>query len=435
MSSLQRSLTLKDVIVTVFTSVVGGGIFILTVEIQHSILLGSNVFFAYLLAAIPIFLIALCYAVLSSSIAESGSEYLYAKLILGRRIGFITAWIYFLGEATVLAAISLGSATLCSNFFNTLGWPQASGFIQAHLSLLACFLILVFFLINLLGVSLYKRVQRMMFLLLVLGMLVYIVSGLPHFKLAQFQSNQMGGWQEIVQAAAVIFWAYIGFGNVTNVGDEVKSPEKTLPRGILIAVTLITILYLCIAGVTYGVMPLDQIIAAGTVPAISAAFLSNPFVIYLIFTAFIALASDLSPLLFASSRILFALAEDRAIPSFLVRVNTRFQTPHYALGAIALVGILVVLLFGSFLASLLITDIAILFTFTIITFTSFLLKFKRREIYARAKLHLPAFWLIALGGCIFSLALLVILAISNPTTLLFVTAWGLLGGIVYYLKK
>ena len=79
---LRRDLGLKEVVATVMTSVIGGGLFLTTVQIQNKVLVGSNIIFSYMIAAIPAFFIALCYAVLSSTIPGSGGDYLYISSIL-----------------------------------------------------------------------------------------------------------------------------------------------------------------------------------------------------------------------------------------------------------------------------------------------------------------------------------------------------------------
>jgi len=86
---LRRELGLKEVVATVVTSVIGGGLFLTTVQIQDKVPVGSAVVLSYVLAAIPAVFIALCYAVLSSAIPASGGEYIFVSRIVDPFIGFI----------------------------------------------------------------------------------------------------------------------------------------------------------------------------------------------------------------------------------------------------------------------------------------------------------------------------------------------------------
>ena len=89
MIKLRKELGLKEVIATVVTSVIGGGLFLTTIQIQDKIPIGSSVIFSYILAAIPALFIALCYAVLSSAMPSSGGEYVFISRIVDPFIGFI----------------------------------------------------------------------------------------------------------------------------------------------------------------------------------------------------------------------------------------------------------------------------------------------------------------------------------------------------------
>jgi APA family basic amino acid/polyamine antiporter len=89
MVRLKRELGLKEVIATVVTSVIGGGLFLTTIQIQDKIPIGSSIIFSYVIAAIPALFIALCYGVLSSALPSSGGEYVYISRIVDPFIGFI----------------------------------------------------------------------------------------------------------------------------------------------------------------------------------------------------------------------------------------------------------------------------------------------------------------------------------------------------------
>ena len=112
MPELKRELGLKEVIATVVTSVIGGGLFLTTVQIQDKVPIGSSVILSYVIAAIPAIFIGLCYAVLASAIPSSGGEYIFISRIVDPFIGFIVTWSRWFAMIAIIAAMSVGDVTI-----------------------------------------------------------------------------------------------------------------------------------------------------------------------------------------------------------------------------------------------------------------------------------------------------------------------------------
>jgi len=90
MVDLRRELGFKEIVATVVTAVIGGGLFLSTIQIQSKVPVGSSIVFSYVIAAFPAFLMALCYAVLSSALPSSGGEYVFVSRVIDPFIGFIS---------------------------------------------------------------------------------------------------------------------------------------------------------------------------------------------------------------------------------------------------------------------------------------------------------------------------------------------------------
>ena len=152
MVKLKRELGLKEVIATVVTSVIGGGLFLTTIQIQDKIPIGSSIIISYMIAAVPALFIALCYGVLSSALPSSGGEYVYISRIVDPFIGFIVTWARWFAMIAVIAAMSVGDVTILENFFNIIGFQGVSTFISGNIQIIAIVLVILFLYINFLGV-------------------------------------------------------------------------------------------------------------------------------------------------------------------------------------------------------------------------------------------------------------------------------------------
>ncbi len=429
---LKRELGLKEVVATVMTSVIGGGLFLTTVQIQNKVFIGSNVIFSYLIAAIPAFFIAMSYAVLSSSIPGSGGDYLYISRILDPFLGFITTWVRWFGMVAGIAAIAIGDLQLINNMFFAVGWNSAAQFVIAYQIPIAITIVLSFLLINYFGVKIYGWVQDIMFYILLSGILIYIILGLPHVNMHYLQSSAHGNFMDIMRATSIIFFSYIGFAAIADAGGEVKNPKKNLPKGIVISVFAISAIYILVTLVTYGSTDLNTIMQAGNVPAVAMLFLPSFVSLFISFTAFIALVSDINPSILATSRLTFAWAKDRVVPKKLSELS-KYKTPKWTLLLNAGIAIFIIALFKDFIEAIDVTTIAILLTYSMVAITVFVLPLKRPDIWEKTEVKYPGTWIIALVGFITTFLLLGLIIQTSILQFMVVVLWVAVGATIYYL--
>ncbi len=429
---LKRELGLREVVATVMTSVIGGGLFLTTVQIQNKVYVGSNVIFAYIIAAIPALFIALSYAVLSSTIPGSGGDYLYISRILDPYLGFITTWVRWFGMVAGIAAIAIGDLQLINNMFNATGWTSAVNFVNEYQTAIAVGIVLLFLSINYLGVKIYGWVQDAMFVILLSGILLFIILGMPHINIHTLQESARGNAMDIFRAASIIFFSYIGFAAIADAGGEVKEPKKNLPRGIVISVLSISAIYILVTLVTYGSTDLSTVVHEGNVPAIAMLFLPSMVGLYISFTAFIALVSDINPSILATSRLTFAWAKDSVVPKKLSELS-RYHTPKWTLLMNAGIAIFIILAFKEFIEAIDITTIAILLTYAMVAITVFVLPIKRPDLWEKAEVKYRGTWLIALGGFTSTFLLLGLIIQTSITQFIVVVLWVAVGSVIYYL--
>jgi len=436
MVKLRRELGLKEVVATVVTSVIGGGLFLTTIQIQDKVPIGSSVIFSYILAAIPALFIALCYAVLSSAIPSSGGEYVFISRIIDPFIGFIVTWARWFAMIAVIAAMAVGDIAILNHFFKIVHMDNVAVFVSTYIQVIAIVLVILFLLVNYLGVKLYGRIQTVMFVLLMIGLFSLIIFGLPNINFTNLSSSFNPDLSLIFQASSLIFFSYIGFSAITDAGDEVKDAKKTLPRGIIISIFTIALVYILVAIIIYGSMSpsfySSYDFSGGSVADVAASFL--PFVIaaFVAFAGSIAIISDINPTILSTSRLVFAWARDKIVPEKLADLN-KYNVPKWTILINAIMAIFIILLAKAFIEAVMMINMAVLLIFITISITALVLPYKHPEIYRKAQFKIRAIPVIALIGIISSsLFLMFILRLPDamPGFLLLLT-WIAVGSIVY----
>jgi len=428
---LKRDLGLWDVIATIFTIVIGGGIFLATVQVQGEVQIGSNVVWAYLLAAVPALLVALSYAILSSALPRTGGEYIFISRIFDPYLGFIITWIKWLGMIAATAAISIGSIELLALFFEGMGKTTISAFISGHNIILAIIIVLFFFMINYFGITVYSSAQKTMFGLLIVGILAYIILGIPKIDLSIFAASARGNFNDILTAASIIFFAYLGFSVITDVAGEVKKPRKTIPWAITISIFVIAFLYALVSLVTYSVMPLDQVVAGGNVAAVAGNMVNPLFGVVISFVAFIALISNINPSMLASSRLGYAWAKDKVIPNFFTRLN-HYHSPGTTLLINSVVACTIIYFFHNFIGAIKLTSITVLMSYFVVCMTCFLFHIKSPHLFAKAGFKFKYYWVVSLLGMFTTATLCLMLVTKSFTSFFIVLGWAMVGSIMYF---
>ena len=436
MDNLRRELGLKEIVATVVTSVIGGGLFLTTIQIQDKIPLGSSIIFSYILAAIPAIFIALCYGFLSSTLPSSGGEYVYISRILDPFIGFLVTWARWFAMIAVIAAMSVGDVTILENFFNIINMENVSTFIAMNIQVIAIILVILFLLINYLGVRLYGKVQTIMFVLLMIGLSTLILFGLPYMNINNLTSSMNFDWSLIAKASSLIFFSYIGFSAITDAGDEIKNPKKTLPTGIMISIFTIATIYIFVALVVYGSMSptfyASYDFANGSVAEVAATFLPFIIAVFVAFAGSIAIISDINPTILSTSRLSFAWARDTIIPEKIAELNKN-NVPKWTLLINGVMAIAIILLARQFIEAVMMINMAVLLVFMATSISALILPYKHPDIYKNAEFRLKGVWIFALIGFLSSALFFVFvvrLEDAMPGFILLLT-WLSIGSILY----
>jgi APA family basic amino acid/polyamine antiporter len=324
---LVRALGVRALAATIFNVIVGGGIFGLPSEVARG--LGAAAPLAYIVCAIAMGLIVLCFAEAGSRVSLSGGPYAYVEVALGGFVGFLSGVLLWLVTSFATAAVASVFAASLAAFLPILSAGLARGIVLATL-----FGALAF--INVRGVRQGTRLVEIVTVAKLLPLVALVVVGAFYVDSAQLAWERTPGMSEIGRTSIVLFFAFAGIESALVPGGEVKDPARTVPRALFIALAGVTLLYIAVQLVAQGI--LGGALAAEPAPLTAAARRISPaFGVLLGLGAVISTFGHSSGMMLATPRALFAFGRDGVLPRAFAAVHPRFRTPHVAIIAQAVI--------------------------------------------------------------------------------------------------
>jgi|UniRef100_A0A7C3WRZ3 APA family basic amino acid/polyamine antiporter len=330
--TLSRSLTRLDLVVIGVAQIIGAGIFVITgVGVRIA---GPGVLLSFLVAGLACTLAALCYAELASMMPRAGSAYTYAYAVFGELPAWIIGWDlvleYGMGAATVAAGWSFYLQDLLRAYGITLPVWASGPPLSAPgrvINLPAAFIVMFFSALLVFRTRLNALVARWI-VAVKLGVLVFIlVLGAWQVKPGNWLPLTPYGSAGVIQAAALVFFAYLGFDVISVTAEEARNPDRDVPFGIIGSLALCSLIYLALALVLVGMVPYRQIDPNAP---FAAAFrqAGMPWAADVVaLGALVGITSVFYMLLLAQPRILFAMARDGLLPRALAHLHPRYHTP------------------------------------------------------------------------------------------------------------
>ncbi|WP_327042089.1 APC family permease [Micromonospora ureilytica] len=330
MDQLARRLGVPDAVVIGLGSMLGAGVFVVFGPAVAAAG-GAGLLPALVLAGFVAFCNATSSARLAARYPESGGTYVYGRERLGPFAGFLAGWGFVVGKTASCAAMALTVGAYL--------WPG-----QARL--VAAGAVLAVTAVNLRGIAKTAAVTRALVALvlavLVLVTVVGVVGGPVHLdRLTEADGSARG----MLAAAGLLFFAFAGYARIATLGEEVRDPQRTIPRAVPLALGVVLVIYLVLAVVALGVLGADRLAgsAAPLVDVVTAAGL--PGLAWVVRAgATIAVVGVLLSLVAGVGRTTLAMARRRDLPGALAAVHPVRQVPHRAELAVAVVVIVVVLL-------------------------------------------------------------------------------------------
>lgn len=330
-TDLSKCLTVFDLTFLGVGAIIGAGIFILTgvVAATHS---GPAVILSYVVAGFACAFAALSYAELAASIGGCGSAYSYAYAGFGEFIAWIVGWDLLLEYAISVSAVSVGWSAYANNFLMAckislpdylLNGPLNGGYINV----LACFIIALLTAMLWMGVKSSIRVNNAMVWIKLFVVLLFIVVACQDVDFKNWSPFMPFGWRGVVDGAALIFFAYIGFDSVSTAAEEAINPQRDLPRGIIGSLIICTILYILAAGLLTAMVNYKQLNVASPISHALLLLGHKTVAGFISIGAIAGLTTVMLVLFYGLTRIALALSRDGLLPAVFAKVNPHTHTP------------------------------------------------------------------------------------------------------------
>jgi len=414
-------------------AIIGTGIFVVTGEGVG--VAGPAVILAFVLAAVACAFSALSYAELASSIPVSGSAYTYSYATLGELVAWIIGWDLILEYGVSVAAVAVGWGGNLNIFLDSafgVHLPKAISKSPEEggvFNITAVIIVLLITALLVLGVRESARANFLMvgFKLLVLAF--FIIVAFANFSTKNFTPFFSHGTGSVTTAAAIIFFAYIGFDAVSTGSEEARNPSRDLPFAILGSLVICTIFYILVA---VGALGIDNPKALEKSDAPLATALKDgagmSWAAWLLaLGALVAITSVVLVVMYGQTRIFFAMCRDGLLPEGMARINPRYGTPaRLTIGLGILIAILSALVPLNKIIEL--VNIGTLFAFVLVNIGVIILRRTRPEMPRPYRVPLSP--ILPLLGVAFAVYLMKDLPLA--TWIRFVL-WLAAGLVIYFL--
>ncbi len=324
-NQLKKAIKLRHAVALYASSVFGSGILILPGLAAQ--IAGPGSLVAWILLSIASYPFAFTFAYLSARRPESGGIYSFANEAFGQRMANITGWLFALWVITGAPAVTLIAASY-------LGYAFPLN--RSETLLIAFGVIVSAIAVNYRGIVMSNRVQLVLVASIIILLLITIGASSFFVKQENFRPFFSNGFAPVGSAAALIFWSYLGYENVSNVASEFVNPERDFKRSIILSVLIISCLYVSVAFVTIGTLAYKT----GSNIAPFASILSHVFGTYgaagtAIMAVFI-IFGTVSAYTTGISRVFYSVSRDGGFPRVLDHVNAKTGVPDRSLFALFL---------------------------------------------------------------------------------------------------
>ena len=394
---LVRGLRRLDLVALVLNVIIGAGIFGLSS--QAFALAGAYSVLAYLVCAVPVLLIVLCFAEVGSRFSATGGVYLYAREAFGPVVGFEMGWLAWLTRLT-------GFAALCNLFADYTGYffpGLVSGF--SRLAVVGG-VVTGLTVANIAGLRTASWFANVLTVAKLVPLLLLVVAGFSSIDIRIYSQATPPSYTAFSASVLLLVFAFSGFEMVGIPAGEAHDPRRHLPFALLSGAGTVVLLYIAIQAVCIGTVT-DLAKSRQPLADAGARLFGTPGASIIAAGALVSVLGTMHVIMLSAPRLLFAMAEKAQLPQVISRAHRRFQTPHLAI-LFSACAMLVLSLSGTFASAALLSTIFRLITYAITC--AALPALRRRRDVETALFSLPA------GNAISALAVLIVLWLLSSSS-------------------
>ena len=387
---LIRGLGLWSTTAIVIGDTIGTGVFLVSSEMARTVGSVWLVVSAWILGLLIVLLGAFCYAELGAAFPKAGGPYVYLGRGLGPMWGFLFGWMSaWLERPVAMAALAAGFVRFLAFLFPAVATPLFSyhvghyGFTFNTSQLIAAFIVVLATALNYFSVQMNGSIQILVTSIKMLAILFIIAGGVlfaRNIHIASIPAATPLSWgttAALLTALVPTMWAYNGFNDLGDLGEEILNPQKNIPRAILMGLLTVGGLYVGANVVYFHVLPFEQVAASAHVASdVVQTFAGPRGAAWLTLAMAFSALGALHVVIMTGARIPYAMARDGVFFRFAERIHPTFHTPSGSLIFLGFVATLLALT-GTFeeLYSLFVFAVWIFFALTAIA----LLRLRRKE--------------------------------------------------------
>ncbi|SPA47778.1 amino acid permease [Cupriavidus taiwanensis] len=431
---LKKVLGPVDLVLMGIGAIIGTGIFVLTGT--GALTAGPALTVSFVIAALACGFAALCYAEFASAIPVSGSIYTYSYATLGEIVAWMIGWDLLLEYGLATSAVSVGWSGYFQSLMAGFGMklpaalsaaPGSVPGVHTVLNLPACLIMLAITWVVSYGVRESARVNNLMVAVKIGVVLLFIAVGVWHVQPANWQPFAPFGFAGIFNAAALVFFAFIGFDAVTSAAEEVRNPRRDLPIGIIGSLAVCTVLYVVVAAIMTGIVPFAKFAGVDHPVSLALQFAGQNWVAgFVDLGAILGMTTVILVMTYGQTRVIFAMSRDGLLPERLSSVHPVHATPYFATWTVGVVFAAIAAFVPlNVLAELI--NIGTLAAFTLISVAVLVLRKTRPELPRAFRCPgVPVVPLLSIGFCLFLMAHL------QALTWAAFLVWLALGLVIYF---
>ncbi|MGB2706266.1 MAG: amino acid permease [Candidatus Omnitrophota bacterium] len=413
---LKKDLGLLDVFCIASGAMISSGLFILPGI--ASARTGPSLFLSYIIASFLALPALLSKAELATAMPKAGGDYFFITRSMGLSVGTV-------GGAASWFSLSLKSA------FALIGMgAYASLIMDIPIKIVAVFLCAFFVALNIKGVKEAGIFQRILVFGLFGTLLFYVFYGFPSIDIKRFVPFVPFGKATIFATAGFVFISYGGLTKIASLAEEVKNPGRNIPLGMILSLVIVSIFYAMVIFITTGVLDPDKLYHSLTPISDGAHVFMGAFGnIVMAAAALLAFISTANAGIMAASRYPIAMARDKILPTFFKRLNTRYETPSYAI-VFTGIFIIIAILFLNLVLLVKVASTFLILLYIFINLAVIIMRESKIQNY-QPKFRAPLYPWMQLAGIVSGLFLIFEMGITTYIiSLVFIMA-GLLWYMIY----